>query len=184
VPLGPPDPAHDRKIGDARLARGRDPGAVGQPLVQHAVKPLGLVAIARQAELARRALGLQQELVHLAGHRAEATHLPHQPLGDRNLLARIRAGEPAGLGGEIEQDRPAFEHADGRAIGAVGIDDGGDLVVRADGEERRLELLLLGDVHDMHPVGQAHLLQRHADLAAVRRVVGVEVDHVARVPVG
>jgi hypothetical protein len=48
--------------------------------------------------------------------------------------------------------------------------------VRADLQELRVELLALADVHRMDVVGQAHLLERHADLAAVRRVPGVEFD--------
>ena len=43
-------------------------------------------------------------------------------------------------------------------------------------EEGRIELLALADVDDVHFVGQAHLFQRHADLAAVGRVECVQLD--------
>ena len=46
-----------------------------------------------------------QEVVHLAGHRAEAAHLPHQPFQHRHLRAQIGRVELSGLHAEIDQDR-------------------------------------------------------------------------------
>ena len=122
-------------------------------------------------------------MVHLARHRPKAAHLPHQPFQHRDPLRQRGRQEFSGLLAEIEQDGAGLEHADRRAVGAVGIDDGRDLVVRADGEKRRGELLLLADVDGNDRVGQRHFLQRHADLAAVGRVPGVEFDgHVGGPP--
>ena len=115
-------------------------------------------------------------MVHLAGHRPKAAHLPHQPFIDRDTLGQRLWQEFAGLLAEIKQDGAGLEHADRLAVRPVGIDDGGDLVVGADGEERRRHLLALADVHRDHLVGQPHLLQRDRDLAAVRRVPGVQFD--------
>ena len=46
-----------------------------------------------------------QEVMHLAGHRPEAAHLPHQPFQHRNLGAQIGRIEFSGLHAEIDQDR-------------------------------------------------------------------------------
>src|SRR6185369_9012001 len=50
------------------------------------------------------------------------------------------------------------------------------LVVGADRKEIRRHLLALGDVHRNDLVWKLHLFQRDADLAAVRRVPGVQFD--------
>src|SRR5205085_6533844 len=90
--------------------------------------------------------------------------------------------EFAGLLAEIEQDRAGLEEADALAVRPIGIDDGGNLVVRADGQERRRHLLALGDVHRDHLVGQPHFLQRDRNLAPVRRIPGVQLDGHALFP--
>src|SRR6185312_9193662 len=64
-----------------------------------------------------------------------------------------------------------------QAHAVVAVDDRRNAVVRRDLEEVRLELLVLGNVDRVRRVGQAELLQRDGDLAAVRRGPGVEVDH-------
>jgi hypothetical protein len=63
------------------------------------------------------------------------------------------------------------------AVGAVGVDDGGDLVVRADGQELGLELVAGADVHRMHVVRQAALLEHDVHLVAVGRGPRIHFDH-------
>src|SRR4029077_3999786 len=69
-----------------------------------------------------------------------------------------------------------FEDADRRAAGSLGVDDRGDLAVRADFDKGCRELFALRDVHRLYGVRQAHLFERHADLAAVRGIPGVKFD--------
>src|SRR4029453_9012064 len=92
------------------------------------------------------------------------------PLGERLWQ------ELAGLLAEIEQDRARFEDADRLSARGAGIDERGDLLVRTDLEEVGRHLLALADVHRDYLVGQPHFLQRDRDLAAVRRVPGVQFD--------
>src|SRR6478735_514950 len=115
-------------------------------------------------------------MVHLAGHRAEAAHLPHQPFIDGDAPGERFRQEFTGLFAEIEQDRTGLEDADGLAVRPLGVDDRGDLVVGAELQEARRHLLALGDVHRHHLVRQPHFLQCDRDLAAVRRVPGVQLD--------
>ena len=66
--------------------------------------------------------------------------------------------------------------ARGRRAGVV-VDDRGDLVVRADLQEVRRELLVLGDVDRVDRVGEAGLLQHDGGFPAVRRGPGIEIYH-------
>jgi hypothetical protein len=59
----------------------------------------------------------------------------------------------------------------------VGVDDRGDLVVGRDLEERRLELIALGDVDGMNAVWEPDLLQHDRRLPTVRCRPGVKLDH-------
>src|SRR5690606_18320601 len=118
----------------------------------------------------------RREVMHLPRHRPETAHLEHQPLQHRDPCPQVRWHEAAGLLGEVEEDGAGFEDADRLAPRAVPVHDRRDLVVRADREELRRELLVAGDVDDAHLVGQAHLLEGHADLASVGRIPGVQFD--------
>src|SRR5215472_5722713 len=115
-------------------------------------------------------------MMHLAGHRAKAAHLPHQPLEHRHLTPQIGRPELAGFCAEVDQDRAGLEDANWCAPRANGVDDRRNLVVWADFREGGGELLSLADVYRLDGVGQAHLFQRDADLAAVRGVPGVQLD--------
>ena len=59
---------------------------------------------------------------------------------------------------EIEQDRAGLQSRDRLPPGLVAIDDRGNLVVRADCEERRIDLLVLADVDRDTPCTQARAL--------------------------
>ena len=58
----------------------------------------------------------------------------------------------------------------------LGVGDGRDLVVGADGQELLAELVALADVDRVHAVGQAGLLEQDVDLVAVGRGPGIDVD--------
>ena len=72
------------------------------------------------------------EMMRTTQHRAHAAHLKHQPL--QNLEALARAGEQklAGLRGQVKQNSARFKKRYRLAVRPIGINDGGDFVVRAD----------------------------------------------------
>ena len=70
-----------------------------------------------------------------------------------------------------------FKDRDRRAVRPIGIDYGGNLVVRADGEEVGLELIALADVDGVHAPRQAALFQHDVDFVAIGRGPRVDVDH-------
>ena len=82
--------------------RRRRERALRQPLVDHAVEALGLVAVAvdRVGELLRR---VHAEVMRLAEHRPDAAHLEHQPL--QHLVA-ARGRPSAGTCRSCRPDRP------------------------------------------------------------------------------
>jgi hypothetical protein len=141
-------------------------------LVEHAVEPLRLLEVALLG-VGRLALVVLHEVVHLPEHRADAAHLPHQPLGHAVALELVGRQQLAGLLGEVEQDRARLHQAEI----VVAIDDRRDAVVRADLEELGLELLVLADVDRMRLVGDADLLQHDGSLAAVGGRPGIKIDH-------
>jgi hypothetical protein len=51
------------------------------------------------------------------------------------------------------------------------------MIVRADLQELRLELFVLGDIDRMYAVGQAQLLEHDGSFAAVGGGPGIEIDH-------
>jgi hypothetical protein len=57
------------------------------------------------------------------------------------------------------------------------IDDRGHPVVRADLQERGVELVALADIDRNDAVREPGLLQHDMDLVAVRRRPGVKLDH-------
>ncbi len=117
------------------------------------------------------------EVMRLAEHRADAAHLEHQPLERLVAAAQVGGQKAAGLGGEVDEDRARFEQRDRPSVRAVGIDDRRDLVVRADGQEFRLELVAGADVDRDGTVGQAALLEHHVDLVAIGRGPRIHFDH-------
>ena len=117
-------------------------------------------------------------MVRLAQHRTEAAHLPHEPLHRLPALERRLGQEAPGLVREVEQDRSRFEERDLPSPGPVVVHDGRDLVVGADREELRLELIAATDVHPFRPVGEAAFLEHDVNLLTVRSGGGVEIDQV------
>ena len=74
--------------------------------------------------------------------------------------------------GQVLQDGAGFENRQAR----VGIHDRRHLVVRADGQELRLELVALVDVHRDDAVRQPGFLQHDGDLLAIARGPEIQVD--------
>ena len=138
-------------------------GRLGQPPVQHTVQPLALLEIAL-LRVRGLALVVFHEMVHLAQHRADPAHLPHQPLDGAPPRILLFGPELAGLLGEVHQDCTRFE----QRAAVVAVDDRRNAVVRADLQEMRLELLVLIDVDGMHRIFQPAFLQHDGHLAAVR----------------
>mmetsp|Transcript_5361 Transcript_5361/g.20336 ORF Transcript_5361/g.20336 Transcript_5361/m.20336 type:complete len:301 (-) Transcript_5361:269-1171(-) len=161
-----PQPWEDGDVGNA-VGGAAQVGRMGQPLVDDRVEPFRLVGVALDG-IGQLLLGIDPEVMGLAQHGPDAAHLEHQPLQHFVLAAGVGRQQPPGLAGEVEQDGAALEQRDGRAIGALGVGDGRDLVVRADGEEVGRELVAGADVHGKHPVGQATLLKHDVHLVAVR----------------
>jgi hypothetical protein len=93
----------------------------------------------------------------------------HQPLQDLVLAGHIGGQKASGLAGKVEQDGATLEQRNRLAARAVRVDQGGDLVVGTEGEELGRELLARADVHGMHPVRKAALLQHDVDLVPVGR---------------
>jgi len=168
-------PGEHRDVGD-RVGGAAEVAALRQAPVHHAVQALRLVAVAldRVGDLLGR---IDAEVVRLAEHRTDTAHLEHQPLQHLVLAARVRRQQATGLAGEVEQDRARFEQRDRLAVRPVGIDDRGDLVVRADREEVVLELCAGADVDRNRAVLQRALLQHDVDLVSVGRGPGIHFDH-------
>src|SRR5262249_38288561 len=166
VTLMPPSPAENREIGYRNAA----PGELDfpEPLVEYAVETPRLFRVALKPVTPILLVGDLQEMVHLAGHRTKAAHLPHQPFEHRHLPAQFGRPEFSGLLTEIDEDCTGFENADRQAAGSLAIDDRGNLAVGTDFDESGGELLALGDVHGLHRIRHAHLFERHADLSPVR----------------
>ena len=116
------------------------------------------------------------EVIGLAGIGAKVGHLPENPFVDGDALALVLAVELAGLAAQVLQDGAGLEDADRLAARSVVVDDGRHAVVGADGQELWRELFADADVHPLQLIGQAHLLERDADLSPVGRGPEVELD--------
>ena len=175
LPLGRAQPGHGRHVGDGVFVAGQ-PLALGELLVEHAIQAIGLVLVAihRVFDLLRR---VAEEVVRLAEHRADVSHLRHDPLHHLPALAQVLGQELAGLGRQIEEHGAGFRERERFPVGPLLVDHRRNLVVRRDGEEFRLELLARADIDGMHLVLEAGLLEHDVDLVSVRRGPGIEVDH-------
>ena len=75
--------------------------------------------------------------MRLTEHWPKATHLPHQPLQHIKLLAISIAKKAIHFAGEVNQNRTGFKQRHRFAIGAIGVDDRWDFVVRRNRQELR-----------------------------------------------
>ena len=94
------------------------------------------------------------------------------------LVAARRVGgqKLAGLLGEVQEDGAGLEQSDRFATRPIGIDDGGNLAVRVQGQEFRPPGLVFADVYEVRLVRNPDLLKHDGDLHAVRRGRGIELD--------
>ena len=122
------------------------------------------------------------------------TLTPRQPLTSAPYSVKaLKSFDAENLGGvpavsflffrEVDHDRRALEQGQRLAARSVRIDDGGNAVVRRDGEEFRPKLLALADIDRDDLVGDAQLFEGDMHLVAVRRGPGPDFDHGAS-PVG
>ncbi len=116
-------------------------------------------------------------MVRLPKHRSGASHLKKEPLEGRVSRGASLGEQLAGLVGEVDENGARFEDRLGRAACAVVVDDGRDLVIGADTQEVRRELLASAQIDHAHLVGEAELLERDGDFETVGGGCRVEVDH-------
>ncbi len=164
-------PRENRDVGDGVLVAG-DKLAGGQLLVHDAVETPGFVGVAvyRVLDLFGRVLA---EVVGLSDHRPDAAHLEHQPLQHLEFQP-VRLGQKlACLGSQVQQDGAGLEQGDRLSVRSFAVHQRRNLVVRADGQELRLELVAGADVdgHGLPVASQlkAAFLQHDVDLVAVGR---------------
>ena len=93
-------------------------------------------------------------------------------------LASLRH-QPAGLLGEVHEDRAGLEH---REVAVVLVDDGRDASVGIELQVPGLFLLEILQGDGAHGVGQLELLERDRGLPAIRSGRRIEFDHLASSP--
>src|SRR5262249_41888822 len=125
-----PCPAENSEVRD-----GNDVGkefVCREATVHDAVQSTGLLRETFEAVASVLLVIDLEEMVHLPRDGAEAAHLKHQPLKNGYARACVLGPELARLLAKIDKNGTGFEHADGRAVRAVAINDRRDLVVRTD----------------------------------------------------
>src|ERR1043165_664295 len=86
------------------------------------------------------------EVIGLARHGAEASHLPEQPFLHLDALTLIGGIELPGFAAQVLKDRAGSKDRNRPSARAIGIDDGWNAVVGRDAEKLRPELLATADV--------------------------------------
>ena len=113
----------------------------------------------------------------LPRHGTKPTHLPHQPLIDRELVAIGRPIELSRFAREVLQDGTAFKEGEWRAVRAVMINDRWHTVIGRYAQKIRFELITFADVHQMRGIGKVHFLKRNRDFLSVWCGPVVKIDH-------
>ena len=117
------------------------------------------------------------ETVRLTEHWPDTAHLEHQPF-QYGIFLSVRARQQfAGFRRQIQQDRTRLEQRDRPAVRTVRVGDGRNLVVRADLQKIRFELVTRANVNRMNALGQVAFLQHDMDLVAIGRCSRIQVDH-------
>ena len=175
------DPREGGDVGDG-VVRAGDPRLPGEHALEHGEQPPGLadVAVARPLVLEIPPGELVEE-ADLPEHRPDPAHLEHQPLQHAVAPGGVAGDEPAGLLGEIDEDRPRLEEPERRAAGAVRVDDRRDLAVRVQRQKGGTPLVAAVETDAVRLVGQPGLLEQDRDLHPVRCRHRVELQPL-RVP--
>ena len=92
-------------------------------------------------------------MVHLARHGPKPAHLKHQPFEHRDPCGEVFGQKLPGFFAEIKQNCARFKDADRLPVRTLGVDDRGNFVVRANPQERRIELVVLGDINNLNEIG-------------------------------
>ncbi len=122
------DPRIGRHVRDGIFAANKS--AIGKPAIQHTIQSTCFVDVAIYG-VGNLLRGILHEVMVLAGHRTQATHLPEQPLHHLDTLAQVERKEFSCFLGQVRKDGTGFEYADRcTAAGRLKIDDCGDPVVR------------------------------------------------------
>src|SRR5438067_8956247 len=124
---------------------------LAQPLVHDAVEATRLLGIAFDA-VRHRFRRRPQEMVRLAEHGTDPTHLEHEPYQRLGATTWIAGEELPGLFREVNEDGAGFEERD-RAARPLVINDRGYLAVGIEGDEVRSKLFALGDVDGVDAIG-------------------------------
>jgi len=104
--------------------------------------------------------------------------LEHQPFQDLDASARVHGPKEArGLFREIDEDRTGLKNAHRLAVWSFGVNDRRDLVIGADVLEFGIKLFALADIHGVEIIRQVQLFQNDRDLASIRGVPAVKIDH-------
>ena len=115
-------------------------------------------------------------MVRLAEHRAEPAHLPHQPLHHGLSGGSGFWHELSCFFSKIHKDRARFKNGD--SLVSVPVDDGGNPVIRAEGQKLGLELVASPDIDPVDFIIQPQFLERNGNLVPVRGRGIVKFDHV------
>ena len=164
------EPVQPRCKGDiGNRVAARDPVATVQLAVDHVQQSLGLRDIAfTRSGILDLGTGEFVKIAQLPEHRPDAAHLEHQPL-DRLVAADSIAWQQlAGFLGKIDQDRPAFEQAHRCTVWPERVDDGWDLAVGVQGEERGAFHIRFRQRYFVRLVRQPHFFERYRNLDTVR----------------
>src|SRR5437667_11561996 len=116
-------------------------------------------------------------MARLPHHRADRTHLEHQPLQRDVLSANVAGQQLPCFSRQINENRSRLEDRDRLSVRPVAVHDRGDLVVRADSQEPGVELLAGADVYRPDLVLEPGFLEHDVDLVPVGRGPSVDFDH-------
>src|ERR1700722_17816566 len=109
----------------------------------------------------------------LSKHRTHIRHLPEEPFEHFGASRIFRRQELAGLFRQMDEYRARLENRDA----GVMIDDRGNLAVRTNLDELRLELIAVANIDWMNRILEPALLEHDCRLAGIWRRPGVKIDH-------
>lgn len=78
---------------------------------------------------------------------------------------------------QVDQHGTGFEQRQRLPVGPVPVDHGRDLVVGADFQKLRQELLAIADIDRMGRIFQSAFLEHDVQLVPIGGVPGIEIDH-------